>query len=130
MPGRLQALAPLASPTLYIARLVRERGGHLHTVEESADWADTLMEQVGREGLASTAGGSELGHDRPQDRLLAVDGPVAERAAQVRYPALPYLHRSFGFGVWISHLRRRRSTKRCRQRDRVGRCDREQRWSP
>lgn len=109
--------------TLYIARLLRERGGHLHTIEESADWADTLMEQVGREGLAewvsiihapigeirlgdqvhpwySPAALSSVTTGRKID-LLVVDGPVAERAPQIRYPALPYLHRSLEEGATV-----------------------------
>jgi hypothetical protein len=109
--------------TLYVARLLRERGGHLHTVEESADWADTLTEQVGREGLAewvsiihapiseirlgddvhpwySPAALSSVTTGRKID-LLVVDGPVAERAPQIRYPAVPFLHPSLDEGATV-----------------------------
>jgi Methyltransferase domain len=102
--------------TLYIARLLREREGHLYTVEESAEWADALRRQIDTETLTEYVsvihapitdvwlGGrshrwysdeavKELTGRRDID-LLIVDGPVAERIPHIRYPALPYFHDS------------------------------------
>jgi predicted O-methyltransferase YrrM len=109
--------------TLYIGRLLRERGGHLHTVEESAGWAETLKAQVAREGLTewvsiihapigairrdnqihpwySPEALSSLTTRREID-LLVVDGPVAERVPNIRYPALPYFHPSLEEGATV-----------------------------
>jgi predicted O-methyltransferase YrrM len=102
--------------TLYIARLLREREGHLYTVEESAEWADALRRQIDKEKLTEyvsimhapitdvrLAAGShqwysdevvkELTTHREID-LLIIDGPVAERLPRIRYPALPYFYDS------------------------------------
>lgn len=109
--------------TLYIARLLRERGGHLYTVEESADWADTLSRQLASERLTDHVDviHAPVGEIRLPDRmhrwyspdavrsltsrrdidLLIVDGPVAERDPQIRYPALPYLHRALKAGATV-----------------------------
>jgi hypothetical protein len=102
--------------TLYVARLLHERGGHLHTVEESAEWAASLRRQVDHEKLTEYvsvihAPITEVGiagdrYHRYSDEvvkglivhrgidLLIVDGPVAERLPHIRYPALPYLYDS------------------------------------
>jgi predicted O-methyltransferase YrrM len=102
--------------TLYVARLLRERGGHLYTVEESAEWADRLRRQVDYEQLTeyvsvihapitevgiagdryqwySDEAVKELVVHRDID-LLIIDGPVAERLPRIRYPALPYFYDS------------------------------------
>ena len=109
--------------TLYIGRLLRERGGHLHTVEQSAEWADSLRRQVEKEDLAELVsvihapirdvrvGGTthrwysdssveHLTGSREID-LLIVDGPIAEHQAQIRYPALPYFHASLQPGATV-----------------------------
>jgi predicted O-methyltransferase YrrM len=100
--------------TLYIARLLREHGGHLFTVEESAEWADAVRGQLDRERLTeyvsivhapitdvrlgsgshqwySVDAVEQLTAERAID-LLIVDGPVAERMPRIRYPALPYFY--------------------------------------
>jgi hypothetical protein len=102
--------------TLYIARLLREREGHLHTVEESGEWAATLRQQIEKEGLTdwvsvihAPLGDVRVGdrslpwysdevvgrlNDLPEIDLLIVDGPVAEHLPHIRYPALPYFYDS------------------------------------
>jgi predicted O-methyltransferase YrrM len=102
--------------TLYIGRLLRERDGHLYTVEESADWADTLSHQIEKEKLTDWVSvihapisdvrlpdGNHpwYSHDvvkpltgRREIDLLIVDGPLAEHLPQIRYPALPYFYDS------------------------------------
>jgi Methyltransferase domain len=102
--------------TLFIARLLRERGGQLITVEESAEWARALDRRIHAEGLADHAavvhapvGEVSLATGRhpwyaPEPiafltarrdvDLVLVDGPVAEQVPSIRYPALPWLWRS------------------------------------
>ncbi|HEX2413504.1 MAG TPA: class I SAM-dependent methyltransferase [Solirubrobacteraceae bacterium] len=109
--------------TLYIARLLRERDGHLHTVEENADWAESLARQLGAEGLADRVSviHAPLGDVRLDDGihpwyapealgplveargidLLTVDGPVAEQDPQIRYPALGFFHDSLQPGATV-----------------------------
>src|SRR5690348_12241875 len=41
--------------TFYIARLLRERGGHLYTIEHDADWARLLEQSLQAEGLGDHA---------------------------------------------------------------------------
>jgi predicted O-methyltransferase YrrM len=109
--------------TLYIARLLRERDGHLYTIEESAGWAEILSNQLARERLTdhvsvihapldavrlpdgthrwySPDAVSSLTSRREID-LLIVDGPVAEEDPRIRYPALPVLHRSLKAGATV-----------------------------
>src|ERR1017187_3261724 len=40
--------------TLYIARLLAERGGSLTTIEDEERWCETLSSQLAAEGLAET----------------------------------------------------------------------------
>jgi predicted O-methyltransferase YrrM len=102
--------------TIYIGRLLREREGHLFTIEESAEWASSLSRQINKEHLSdyvsiahapitdirlggaterwySTEVVDDLIGGKPID-LLIIDGPLAEHHPLTRYPALPYLHRS------------------------------------
>src|ERR1043165_4923323 len=41
--------------TFYIARLLKERGGHLHTIEHDADWARILDQALQAEGWGAFA---------------------------------------------------------------------------
>lgn len=101
--------------TLYLGRLLRRVGGHLHTVEHDKDWAGLLEHQLDAEGLhdvvtvvhaplARTWYGwtpdcpwyaedeaRRAAESGPVD-LLLVDGPPAWRAElrHARYPALPF----------------------------------------
>ncbi|WP_213451330.1 class I SAM-dependent methyltransferase [Rhizomonospora bruguierae] len=99
--------------TLYIARLLQRRGGHVWTVEHDEGWADLLTEELANEALDRTVtviraplapvGGGWPGEDGAwyaQDclgpalagcrvDLLVVDGPPAYQAGRghARYPA-------------------------------------------
>lgn len=100
--------------TVYIARLLAERGGHLHTIEDDPAWAGILREALEAEGLTAHAtvihaaleptplgwrGGESWysaaaldgATSEPIDMLL-VDGPAAHgnEIRHARYPALPY----------------------------------------
>lgn len=96
--------------TLYIARLLAERGGLLTTIEDDERWCDQLRQQLATEGLNETtrivcaplkptrlslAGDpwydevildAHFNNSKPVD-LLLVDGPTVGLA---RYPAVPY----------------------------------------
>jgi hypothetical protein len=99
--------------TLYIARLIQRRGGHLWTVEHDESWAALLTEEIANEALDQVVtvvhaplspaheawpgeGGSWYTRDalvpaladHPVD-LLVVDGPPAYQAGHghARYPA-------------------------------------------
>lgn len=96
--------------TLYIARLLAERGGSLTTIEDDERWCDQLRQQLASEGLTQTtrivcaplkptrlslAGDpwydevildAHFNNNEPVD-LLLVDGPTV---GLVRYPAVPY----------------------------------------
>ena len=100
--------------TFYIGRLLRERGGHLYSIEHDDAWAALLEQQLAAEGLAAQVTVVHAPLAKPslswngspwyaQDRLAAiktagpidlliVDGPPAYSAAlrYARYPALPY----------------------------------------
>ena len=102
--------------TLYIARLLRERGGHLSTVEESAEWMDHLRREIETEQLTEyvslmhapitdvrlPSGDQRWYADevvkalttRRDIDLLIIDGPIAEHSPGIRYPALPYFYDS------------------------------------
>jgi len=101
--------------TFYIARLLKDRGGHLYTIEHDRKWLDFLEDSLQKEGidhlvtliyapLTSTDLSLEntswydiesinqaLSKDQKIDFLL-VDGPLAynEELKYSRYPALPY----------------------------------------
>jgi predicted O-methyltransferase YrrM len=98
--------------TFYIGRLLRDKGGHLTTVEHDEDWAQLLEQEIRAEGLekavtvvhASLAPGSHGPQpwyaedtlrpvvDEGGIDLLIVDGPPAYEAGQeqARYPAVPF----------------------------------------
>jgi len=95
--------------TLYIARLLAERGGRLTTIENDERWCEQLNRQLEAEGLAEAARivcaplrptRLSLAGDPWYDEgildshfsgekvdLLLVDGP---RSGPPRYPAVPY----------------------------------------
>ncbi len=100
--------------TFYIARLLKRRGGHIHTIEHDADWAELLRKSLEEEGLqdhttvifaplakSSHTWSGSLWYDEEKlaslkaggniDMLL-VDGPPAygKELRHSRYPALPY----------------------------------------
>jgi predicted O-methyltransferase YrrM len=101
--------------TLFIARLLAERGGSVQTVEDDPGWAEMLEGEIDREGLGAHAsvvvapleatehawpGDStrwyrrsalEAAISEPID-LLIVDGPAAHAAPHrhSRYPAVPH----------------------------------------
>jgi hypothetical protein len=105
--------------TLYIGRLLRRAGGHLHTLEHDKDWVGLLEQQLDAEGLGDvvtvvhaplartwygwTPDSPWYAEDEarrateggPVD-LLVVDGPPAWRAdlRHARYPALPFFAES------------------------------------
>jgi predicted O-methyltransferase YrrM len=101
--------------TFYIARLLKDRGGHLYTIEHNQKWLDFLQDSLQKEGidhlvtliyapLTSTdlslentpwynleSINKELFKEQKIDFLL-VDGPpaYAEHIKYSRYPAVPY----------------------------------------
>lgn len=101
------------SSTVLLARLLRERGGHLQAIESHPGWADWVTGELEREGLTAHAevswvplGPSPLASDglewfdasaleealgSTQVDLLLVDGPPADGPGQglARHPALP-----------------------------------------
>lgn len=102
--------------THYIGRLLRQRGGHLWTVEHDERWADLLEEELAEEALAGSVTivrapltqipngwRDEVAVWYEQSRLrdgvpthdidlLVVDGPPAHQVGSEhsRYPALPF----------------------------------------
>jgi hypothetical protein len=103
--------------TLYIARLLSERGGRLQTIEDDRRWGELLAGELASEGLHQHATvtiaplePTAIGWDGEDARwystsileravtepidLLLVDGPSAytRRTRHARYPALPYFH--------------------------------------
>jgi hypothetical protein len=100
--------------TFYIARLLRERGGHIHTIEHDAGWAGILQQALEAEGLGDYAtvifaplarsshsldGNQWYAEDKlrclVESRgidLLVVDGPPAygQELRYARYPAVPF----------------------------------------
>jgi len=101
--------------TVYIAQLLKNRGGHLYTIEHNQKWFDFLQDFLQKEGidhlvtliyapLTSTSLSLEntpwynlesinkqLSQEQKID-LLLVDGPPAyeEHIKYSRYPAVPY----------------------------------------
>lgn len=103
--------------TLYLARLLRDRGGHVSAIEHDERWASKMRKAIEAEGLSSHASilavplerapqvqptGPWYSREHLDDALddveidmLVVDGPIATRLHPcVRYPALPYFRRS------------------------------------
>jgi predicted O-methyltransferase YrrM len=106
--------------TFYIARLLKQRGGHIHTIEHDEAWAGLLVKALEVEGLSERAtvvfapleearhsfasrsgrnGSSwyaedKLGCIRAKGKidLLLVDGPPAygKELRYARYPAVPF----------------------------------------
>ena len=113
--GGRRVVAELGSglSTIVIARLLRERGGRLISLEHESNWGRFVGEQLEREGLAELATLVEAPlepHDQALDGapwyptaaveklpqgidLLLVDGPPAygDGMELSRYPALPAL---------------------------------------
>jgi hypothetical protein len=102
--------------TFYIARLLKERGGHLYTIEHEEFWANFITEKLKEENIDGFASvifaplvSTELGlegnywydteilkekfFDKKIDMVL-VDGPPAykDNIKYARYPAAPYFH--------------------------------------
>ncbi|MDQ3587095.1 MAG: class I SAM-dependent methyltransferase [Actinomycetota bacterium] len=100
--------------TLYMARLLSTKGGHLFTIEEDPEWSEILgtmlvehdlhdqvsiivapmaPTQLGVNGMPWYSS-DKLEHllDGPPIDLLVVDGPQAteHRTRMARYPALPF----------------------------------------
>lgn len=94
--------------TIYIGRLLKERGGHLHTIEEDPAWAKLLSSELEVEELQEVVTvvcaplkdsrfslngedwyDEEKVHHEVTGRvdLLIVDGPAGD---SVRYPAVPF----------------------------------------
>ena len=104
--------------TLFIARLLAERGGRLQTIEDDPRWAEMLAHELEREGLSEhgsvicaplepaaspwpcdegrwySSSSLDAAITEPID-VLIVDGPSAytESTRHARYPALPYFRR-------------------------------------
>lgn len=103
--------------TLYLARLLRDRGGHVSAIEHDERWASKMRDAIDSEGLASHASilvvplerdpvaqptGAWYSQEHLDEALedvkidmLVVDGPIATPTHPcVRYPALPYFRPS------------------------------------
>jgi predicted O-methyltransferase YrrM len=123
--GEREAIVELGGgiSTLVIARLLRERGGRIDSVEHDPRWADLVRSQIRREGLEQVASvieaalrahplgrGGAPWYDEtaldclpPRIDLLLVDGPpgYGEGMAESRYPALPVLAERLGSGALV-----------------------------
>jgi predicted O-methyltransferase YrrM len=102
--------------TFYIARLLKERGGHLFTIEHEERWANLLNQRLEEENLdqfvtiiIAPLRASELALNEndwydinilnkelinKSIDLLLIDGPPAfqEKIKYARYPAVPYFY--------------------------------------
>lgn len=111
--------------TFYIARLLRDRGGHLHTIEHDAQWADLLRRALAAEQLSDQVtvvhaplADTPLSLDgaqwydeqalqpvraRAPIDLLVVDGPPAYRRdlRHARYPAVPFFKPALGINYTV-----------------------------
>ena len=100
--------------TYYISSLIKERGGHLYTIEDNKDWADILQGFLSAQNLDKFVSiiyaplvktelamnrGSWYNENLIRDAilgskidLLLVDGPVASGNSlrYARYPAVPF----------------------------------------
>ncbi|MCC0177645.1 class I SAM-dependent methyltransferase [Waterburya agarophytonicola K14] len=120
--------------TFYIARLLREKGGHLHTIEHDQQWCELLKQELSQENLSeyvsvifAPLSSSDIKIDRENTDwynlstlkaqlsslkidLLIVDGPPAyEIEKQLsRYPALPFLSTYFAedYGIILDDINR------------------------
>jgi len=107
--------------TFYIARLLKENGGHIHTIEHDQQWCQLLEQELAKENLSECvsvifAPLSNSKIDIKQDNtdwydlstleeqlsslkidLLIVDGPPAyeDKKQLSRYPAVPFLSTYF-----------------------------------
>jgi predicted O-methyltransferase YrrM len=96
--------------TVVFARVVRQEGGHIYTIEEDAEWCARVLAWLDRDGTADVvtvihAPVEGSGEERWYRRaaldeipagidLLVVDGPTAwiSGSELARYPALPYFY--------------------------------------
>jgi hypothetical protein len=119
--------------TIFIARLLAERGGRLQTIEDDERWAQTLAAELAREGLDRHASvicaplapyaGAWPGEEgrwyaaAPLERaindpvdVLLVDGPSAytRLTRHARYPALPFFRARLDedFAVFLDDISR------------------------
>jgi predicted O-methyltransferase YrrM len=126
--GRRRRIVELGGgvSTLYIARLLRAVGGHLHTLEHDKDWVGLLEQQLDAEGLRDVVtvvhaplartwygwtpdcpwyaeeDARRAAEAGPVD-LLLVDGPPAYRPdlRHARYPALPFFADALAPGATV-----------------------------
>ena len=121
--------------TIYIAKILKTRGGHLYTIEHDQNWLRELQQQLEKQDLACCVSliAAPL-EDCPysfsqSDRslwysldilkkalegieidLLLVDGPPAsqKKFQYVRYPAVPFLKQYFAsdYGVILDDIDR------------------------
>ena len=123
--GGRREIAELGSgvSTIVLARLLREQGGRLVSLEHDPDWAHFVRDALAREGLGSVARLAE-GPLEPHELalegapwysgqavrelpeaidLLLVDGPpgYGEGMALSRYPALPVLAGRLATGALV-----------------------------
>lgn len=121
--------------TFYIGRLLRQRGGHIWTVEHDERWADLLARELASEGLDDVvtvvhaplvpvqsvwpdeeaawyeqSALKEMTAGQPID-LLVVDGPPAYQAGyeHSRYPAGPFFASTFAddYAIVLDDIDRR-----------------------
>ena len=107
--------------TFYIARLLREKGGHIYTIEHNQQWCQLLGQELDKENLSEYVSivfaplcSSDIGIEKKDTEwydlstleeklsslkidLLIVDGPPAYELEKQfsRYPAVPYLSNYF-----------------------------------
>ena len=108
--------------TIYIAKILKQRGGHLYTIEHDPEWAKELQKQLDKQDLAqyvsliaaplekcpSGFNSSDCSFWYSLDilkqaleniriDLLLVDGPPASdrHGKYTRYPAVPFLKQYF-----------------------------------
>ena len=107
--------------TFYIARLLKEKGGHIYTIEHDQQWCKLLQQELTKENLSqyvsvvfAPLGSSEIEIKQENTDwydlstleaklsslkidLLIVDGPPAYEVAKQlsRYPAVPFLSNYF-----------------------------------
>ena len=108
--------------TVYIGRLLRERGGTLTTVEHDSEWVASLRRQLAADGLTDTVDVVHAPLESSDDLatspwystrrigalgltsidMLIVDGPIATpRHPHIRQPALPYFYDRLAAGSLV-----------------------------